>query len=93
MSNGFAQSAALAEEYRSALADAEADPDDPVRWLLAGYYAGISVQPLEAIRILESIDPLTLPDSSYVPFPNHLYWIYLTSFRNMALALPISPSF
>jgi len=84
VSTGFAQSVEFAEEYRALLKEAEANPDDPVRWLLAGYYAGISIQPHEAIRILESIDPLTLPDSSYVQFPSTMYWLYLTSFMNMA---------
>ena len=78
-SSGLGQSPEFVRLYEEHLAEAEADPDDPEKWMMAGLFAGVSLRPQEAVRILESIDPTTIPG-----FNGQLYWVYLTAFLNMA---------
>ena len=78
-SAGLGQSPEFVRLYEEHLAEAEEDPDDPEKWMMVGLFAGVSLRPQEAIRILESIDPTTIPG-----FNGELYWVYLSGFLNMA---------
>jgi tetratricopeptide (TPR) repeat protein len=78
-SAGLGQSPEFVRLYEEHLAEAEADPDDAEKWVMAGLFAGVSLRPHEAIRILEGLEPSTIP-----PSLSQLYWVYLTSFSNMA---------
>jgi len=77
----YAQNKEFADSARTWMERVEANPDDPVARVEAAYWAGLSIQPYEALRLLESIDTATFPDSSVMP--ELYYWIYRAAFLNM----------
>jgi hypothetical protein len=78
-----AQNREFADRYRALIGEVEARPDDPMLRLEAAYWAGVSIQPREALQVLGTIDPATLPNASGMGPANQLYWIYLTSLWNL----------